>query len=532
MDSQIGPYKIIREIAQDDIGPTFEAVDQTRNKRVSLKYLQATASSEILPRLASEARTLALLNHPYIARLFGSVRRGKHLYLIMEFVAGQTLENILKQEGRFRPDAALILFHQIMSGVEFAHGLGVIHGNLKPSNIVVTNLGLIKILDFAIAHILGNSERVGSRASTVCYRSPEQMRGEPLDARSDIYSLGLLLYEMIVGKQPFDIYAQSDEVRVEAELIPIAPSLFVPDSPKWLDDFLVQALAPSPSQRFQSVKVMAQAIIAPVSPNAGTILGKHERALRRRSANWIAASSNTALKARNGAVKLMMAIAGSPAIAARALGNIAKTSAEHMVTCQRKMVYSVSSGYNVLLLAQNRLLESYKKTLSICPKIDWKRYASTVCFLLFVSLEVFYFHGANLSLLLDSEFLSKPSLNDAVDAMFTRLDRKVLTNDRRGIDSKELPPAIERKESPLVTQTSRAATVSAPSGSAKSQQSIRPSPLRRNGSDSIALRSEKQTNLPFTDVSIKKVNLNEPVVASTTAQNNRSKSQLNVQWEN
>ena len=531
MDSQIGPYKIIREIAQDDIGPTFEAVDQTRNKRVSLKYLQATASSEIRPRLASETRTLALLNHPYIARLFGSVRRDEHLYLIMEFVEGQTLENILKQEGRFRHDAALILFHQIMSGVEFAHGLGVIHGNLKPSNIVVTNLGLIKILDFAIAHILGNSERVGSRASTVRYMSPEQMRGEPLDARSDIYSLGLLLYELIVGKQPFDIYAQSDELRAEAELIPLAPSLFVPDVPKWLDDFLVRALAPSPSQRFQSIKGMARAMRAPVSPNAGTILGKHERALRR-SANWIAASSNTALKARNGAVKLMMAIAASPAIAARALGNIAKTSAEHMVTCQRKMVYRVSSGYNVLLLAQNRLLESYKKTLSISPKLDWKRYASTVCFLLFVSLEVFYFHGANLSLLLDSEFLSKPSLNDAVDAMFTRLDRKVLTNDRRGIDSKELPPAMERKESPLVTQTSRAATVSAPSDSATSQPSIRPSPLRRNGSDSIALRSEKQTNLPVTDVSIREVNLNEPVVASTTAQNNRSKSQLNVQWEN
>ena len=232
INTHIGSYKIIRELAQDDIGQAFEAVDQTHNKRVTLKYLRPdTANSEGLPRLYSEAKTLALLNHPNIARLFGFVRRDDRIYLVMEFIEGETLEKIFKKTGRFQTEFALALFHQIIPAVGFAHQLGVIHGNLKPSNILVTNLGLVKILDFTIAHILRNSNGPGPKVSIVRYMSPEQIRGDSPDARSDIYLLGMLLYELIVGKGPFDIYSHSHDaiLKAQVELIPVPPSVFVTD---------------------------------------------------------------------------------------------------------------------------------------------------------------------------------------------------------------------------------------------------------------------------------------------------------------
>ena len=204
LNTHIGPYQIIREIGQDSIGHSFEAVHEAPNKTVTLKYLRAeTVTPEILSRLYSEVRILALLDHPQIARVFGIVRRDGHLYLITEFLQGETLETILKKQGRLQPAIALALFRQMMAGVAFAHGLGVMHGDLKPSNVLVTDVDPpVKLLNFALAHVLG-SNPVGSRDKDSRYIAPEQIEGDPPDARSDIYSLGMILYELIVGKQSF-----------------------------------------------------------------------------------------------------------------------------------------------------------------------------------------------------------------------------------------------------------------------------------------------------------------------------------------
>ena len=202
LNTHIGPYQIIREIGQDSIGHSFEAVHEAPNKTVTLKYLRAeTVTPEILSRLYSEVRILALLDHPQIARVFGIVRRDGHLYLITEFLQGETLETILKKQGRMQPAIALALFRQMMAGVAFAHGLGVMHGDLKPSNVLVTDVDPpVKLLNFALAHVFG-SNPVGSRDKNSRYIAPEQIEGNPPDARSDIYSLGMILYELIVGKQ-------------------------------------------------------------------------------------------------------------------------------------------------------------------------------------------------------------------------------------------------------------------------------------------------------------------------------------------
>jgi protein kinase-like protein len=258
----IGPYRFVRELAPDRVGRVFEAVDVTRKKNVLIKTLRPEIANqpEVVARLYSKAETLALLNHEYIARLFGFIRHDDGLYLVMESVEGHNLHTFLKEKGRLDFAVALAFFRQILLAVEFAHRLGVIHGELNPANIILTDFARIKVLDFAIATILGNPDPGNTAACTARYMSPEQFRGDPADARSDIYSLGILLYDLIVGRTPFRSDTPDGIARERAESTPLPPSLLVPSVPAWLDLFLLRAIAVSPANRFQSILAMSNAI--------------------------------------------------------------------------------------------------------------------------------------------------------------------------------------------------------------------------------------------------------------------------------
>lgn len=259
----IGPYKIVRELPQDRVGRVYEAVDAAGKKRFLIKSLRPEAASEpgLVSRLYSEAHTLALLNHEHIARLFGFIRRDDGLYLVMEFVQGENLNETLRCKGKLEPAAAFAFFRQILSAVDFAHRLGVIHGDLKPANVIVTDFARIKVLDFAIGAILGSSNSV-DRVCSASYMSPEQIEGAAVDVRSDIYSLGVLLYELVIGKAPF---APAAEPKARSQSTPLLPSLIVRNIPNWLDAFLLRALAVSPDDRFPSVAAMSQAMGAAVA---------------------------------------------------------------------------------------------------------------------------------------------------------------------------------------------------------------------------------------------------------------------------
>lgn len=261
VNDRIGPYKLIREIADGRLGPVFEAIDLTRRKHVVIQSLRPEAAKrpEIVSRLYSEAKTLALLNHPNIARIFGFVRRDDRLYLVMEFVEGESLRTILQKKQRLDPAVALALAHQLFSALAFGHELGVVHGDLKPSNVMVSNFGRIKVLDFATTTILKNSDP--ANPGIVGYRAPEQIRHEPVDVRTDTFLLGALVYECITGRAPFQRDAQAAAGALEST--PLLPSLVVPDCPHRLDAFMLRALAPSPADRFQSITEMSQALGAP-----------------------------------------------------------------------------------------------------------------------------------------------------------------------------------------------------------------------------------------------------------------------------
>jgi serine/threonine protein kinase len=241
-DAFVGHYKIIRKIAETSV----------------------ISRPEISQGLDLQVESLARLNHPNIARVFGSIRKGESVYLIVELTEGETLDAILSRKGRIQSTAALAFFQQALSAVGFAHSLGVVHGNLAPSNIVVTNFGLVKIMDFAMAHFHVTPAAAGLEHRAAQYVSPEQLRGEPVDARSDIYSLGILLYELIVGTVRMDSASEGQAAQTRSVALSLPRPLFAADSPEWLeawlDTVLRRALADSPSNRFQSVKEMAHAM--------------------------------------------------------------------------------------------------------------------------------------------------------------------------------------------------------------------------------------------------------------------------------
>ncbi|HZD39143.1 MAG TPA: serine/threonine-protein kinase, partial [Terriglobales bacterium] len=167
---------------------------------------------------------------------------------------------LLKRKGRLKPNIALAVFRQILSAFSFAHRLGVVHGDLRPSHIMLTKFGSVKVLDFPMGPLLDSAELTYLKACDRRYLPPEQPSGEPGDARLDVYSLGVLLYEMIVGEVPFG--TKSDGVQSETKTLVF--SLSAAECPSWLHGFISRALARSPSERFQSVRAMMEELSVPV----------------------------------------------------------------------------------------------------------------------------------------------------------------------------------------------------------------------------------------------------------------------------
>jgi serine/threonine protein kinase len=208
-------YRIIRKVGEGGMGTVFLAEDIQMQQEVAIKLLHPamTVDPEIVERFKTEAKAQYKLTHPYIVKLTRLVQFGNHYFIVMEYIEGMTLKEMLTKTGLLPEDRALPIFHKILRGLAYAHSQGIIHRDIKPGNIIIDKNGNPKITDFGIAKILGEKgmTQTGTKLGTVYYMSPEQIKNpKNVDQRSDVYSLGVTLYEMLTGKLPFNTAFESE----------------------------------------------------------------------------------------------------------------------------------------------------------------------------------------------------------------------------------------------------------------------------------------------------------------------------------
>lgn len=215
-------YEIVRVVGRGGFATVYEAYDRMLERRLAIKELQTdqAATQKSVKRFVQEARVIAALEHPGIITIHGLRFHSQRLYMILEYLPGGSLQDVIDKQGRFALGPAIKLITGICEGLAKLHARGIIHRDIKPENMLLTADGLPKITDFGIAHVPQAAggmalTQVGFQPSTVIYSSPEQFRGQPLDVRSDIYQMGEMLYHMLAGKHYIDV----DELQAQASTI-------------------------------------------------------------------------------------------------------------------------------------------------------------------------------------------------------------------------------------------------------------------------------------------------------------------------
>jgi len=255
----IGKYKILSTIGSGGFGTVYLAEDTWIDKKVALKvpHKQNLDFGELL----REPRLLATLNHPNIVAILTAEKQENVFFIVMEFVPGETLESIIARDGALDLPRALDYTCQICNAVEHAHRQGVLHRDLRPSNVLVTDNGLIKVADFGTSRFL----EIAAHGTTVIgsppYMAPEQFQGKAVFA-SDLYSLGVTMYQMFTGVLPYDTPSPADLDRLMRGELLTPPRLKNPKIPRAINDIVLKAMAPDITSRYQRAGELLDEVLA------------------------------------------------------------------------------------------------------------------------------------------------------------------------------------------------------------------------------------------------------------------------------
>ena len=259
---KLGRYHILEEIGKGSMGVVFKAHDPQIDRILAVKALRPdrVTSEAFVQRFLKEAQAIGRLSHPNIVTVYDAGLDGDTLFIAMEFLPGHSLKSILEQR-RLSDQELIHIGVEVVEALDYAHQRGIVHRDIKPSNIIINPAGSVKITDFGVAHI----EDPNTPAQTVAgeilgtpeYMSPEQVLGKPVDGRSDLYSLGVILYEMTTGKRPFrreNIAATFQAIMQETPEVPKRNASPIAGS---LSALIMKSITKAPEQRFQTGREMA-----------------------------------------------------------------------------------------------------------------------------------------------------------------------------------------------------------------------------------------------------------------------------------
>jgi serine/threonine protein kinase/dipeptidyl aminopeptidase/acylaminoacyl peptidase len=251
-ETEIAHFRIVRTLGEGGMGVVYEAEDTRLGRHVALKFLPAEVRSnpEAMQRLEREARAASALNHPNICTIYGVHDAGAMSFIEMELLEGATLRERIAG-GPIEPDEATSLAWQIADALDAAHAKGIIHRDLKPANIFCTARGVAKILDFGVAKLESGPDDTGTVVGTVAYMSPEQTSGRAVDTRTDLFSFGALLFEMVTGRRPFEGPHGAAIRQAILEVEPVRPRDLNSKIPKRLERIILTALRKDRAARYQ-----------------------------------------------------------------------------------------------------------------------------------------------------------------------------------------------------------------------------------------------------------------------------------------
>jgi eukaryotic-like serine/threonine-protein kinase len=270
----IDHYRILELVGRGAMGVVYKALDVNLERTVAIKVMSAESRDDpaFVERFRQEARVQGALNHPNVALLFDYFVHDGAPVAVMEFIDGESLEQLIRRRGPIPAHEAIPIFKQALRGVAAAHRAGIIHRDLKPSNLMITKDDIVKVMDFGIAKRQGvtGATKASTSIGSPLYMAPEQILGRPVDCRTDIYALGITLYELLAGQRPFNSRGKAEYLVLDAHVnqLPEPPTVYRYGIPQPIVDAVMRSLAKEPDARFQSADDFMRALPDVPAPHA------------------------------------------------------------------------------------------------------------------------------------------------------------------------------------------------------------------------------------------------------------------------